>query len=308
MLLVASESLNRPEVKRWHRRMLERYSPPKAELAVILPCSARKPYSKSQSHALFGKSIQRGAGDKISLVHEVILTSPLGLVPRELERLYPAAHYDVPVTGHWSGEEKEIAIELLADYLRKSGAAAIAHVEGAYRDICGSLSLPMTPGGLSKQALSELEAAVQERLRDAQLPKKFDVELEGLRRVCDFQFGRGASEFLMPEGGVAKGNRISFQGQQIAAVNPQTGYLALTLAGAEMLRPYGKHLVELSFAPETNSIFSVGVEKADEEIRPGDEVIVLYGDKLVGVGKARLSGSEMERSKRGLAIELRHRA
>ncbi len=307
MLLVTPESLERPEVKRWHRRMLERYWPPKAKLSVILPCSARKPYSKSQSHSLFRRHIARGAGEKICLVHEVILTSPLGLVPRELERLYPAAHYDVPVTGHWSAEEKEIAIELLRDYLKKSGGEAIAHVEGAYRDICGALSLPMTRGGLSNGALRELEVAVEERLRDEQ-PVELAMELEGLRRVCDFQFGRGVSEILMPDGCEVKGNQISFKGRQLAAVNPANGYLALSLTGAEMMRSLDKYWVALSFSPETNSVFAVGVEKADEEIRPGDEVLVIYENKLVGVGKARLSGSEMMRTKRGLAVELRHRA
>ncbi len=46
----------------------------------------------SQSHKKFQRAIAGRA-------HELIITSPLGLVPRELECIYPAGHYDLPVTG-----------------------------------------------------------------------------------------------------------------------------------------------------------------------------------------------------------------
>ena len=42
------------------------------------------------------------------VIHEVIITSPLGIVPRELEIVYPAASYDIPVTGIWEGYEKKM--------------------------------------------------------------------------------------------------------------------------------------------------------------------------------------------------------
>ena len=37
-----------------------------------------------------------------SSAHEVIVTSPLGLVPRDLEEVWPAGYYDIPVTGDWT--------------------------------------------------------------------------------------------------------------------------------------------------------------------------------------------------------------
>ncbi|MEE8402647.1 MAG: PUA domain-containing protein, partial [Candidatus Hydrothermarchaeaceae archaeon] len=70
---------------------------------------------------------------------------------------------------------------------------------------------------------------------------------------------------------------------------------------------FGRCLVEVSFTPETNSIFSVGVEAADERIRPGDEVIVVRDSEVAGVGRAALNGAEMVRVKKGLAVALRHR-
>lgn len=307
MKFITAQSLSRPEVLRWHRRMIERYTPPAGiKLTVILPCSARKPYSRSKSHLLFRERIRRGAGKRLGLLHEVILTSPLGLVPRELENIYPAAHYDTPVTGHWSEKEKEIAIRLLGDYMKKAGTDIIAHVNGAYRDIASELGIPMTGANIrSDESLEELAIEVSKGLEGLE-PLKRD-KIEPYRKVCDFQFGKGASEYLLPAGTKERAGRLFFNDCQIAAVNKGTGYLALALEGGKMLKEFGTHLVEISFTPDTNNIFSVGVEKADGCIRPGDEVIVVYKDKVVGVGRAALNGTEMVRAGRGLAVALRHR-
>ena len=36
-----------------------------------------------------------------------MITSPLGLVPRDLEAVWPAGRYDIPVTGDWNLQEVE---------------------------------------------------------------------------------------------------------------------------------------------------------------------------------------------------------
>jgi archaeosine synthase len=307
MKFITLESLRRPEVARWHERMMERYTPPPGiKLTVVLPCSARKPYSKSKSHRLFSHYVKKGAGKKIGLVHEVMLTSPLGLVPRELEGVYPAAHYDTPVTGQWSAEEREIAVRLMKNYMEKAKTDVIAHVDGSYRGIAGELGIRMTPGDLRSDAsLGELAGEVSNALGNFEKIKR--DKMEPYRAVCDFQFGKGASKYLMPEGIIEKRWRFFLNGEQIAALNRETGYLALSLRGGEMLREFGKHIVEISFKPEQSNIFSIGVEAAGEEIRPGDDVIVLYKGKVVGVGRASLAGSEMARARKGLAVALRHR-
>lgn len=307
MKFITAQSLGRPEVVRWHRRITERYTPPSGiKLTVILPCSARKPYSRSRSHRLFGEYIRQGAGKRIGLVHEVMLTSPLGLVPRELEGVYPAAHYDMPVTGQWSDEEREIAVRLLADYVKKAGTDMIAHMDGAYRDIVAELGIHMTGENIrSDESLEELSSEISNALEKSGPVEK--DKIEPFRKVCDFQFGSGASEHLLPEGTGENRGRLFVDSRQVAAVNRGTGYLALSLKGGEMLRGFGAHIVEISFKPESSNIFSVGVENADENIRPGDEVIVVYKDKVAGVGRAALNGAEMARAKKGLAVAMRHR-
>ena len=43
---------------------------------------------------------------------------------------------------------------------------------------------------------------------------------------------------------------------------------------------------------------------ADPEIRPSDQVIII-GEKVIGVGRALMSGEEMVLSSRGVAVDLR---
>jgi archaeosine synthase len=307
MRFISQESYNRPEVKRWQRRLKERYAPPRGKkLSVILPCSARKPYHKSRSHMLFRKYIRRGAKNKLGLVHEVSVTSPLGIVPRELEGLYPASRYDIPVTGHWTRDEKALAVEQLTRYLSKAKTKAISHVDGAYREICAAAGAkPGKERILSKDSLEHLSERLSELLADESMAA-YD-KIEGVRRVCEYQFGHGAGEHLLPMGADVRRYQLFYKGEQVAAINPGDGLLALTLRGGELLAKHGKYLVDISFEPKTDSVFCVGVEKAGEEIRPGDEVIVVYDGEVVGVGKALLNGTEMTRAMKGLAVKLRHR-
>jgi archaeosine synthase len=287
--------------------MVERYNPPTGiVLTILLPCSARKPYSKSKSHISFRDHICRGAKENYSFVHEVIVTSPLGLVPRELEDIYPAGHYDVPVTGVWSEEEIEIVLRLIEDYQRKTDGALIGYGEGAYQDIFERAGIVAVTGDLDK-----LERLVSKKLKELEREKitpRTPERLKKVRAVCNFQFGHGAWQHLFGDSPLIKGFQITVDGVGlVATVDRNSGYISLSLEGAKRLYHYGRYTAELSFEPETSSIFSIGVEKSDHDIRPKDEVIAIYRDEVVGVGKAALSGAEMERAKKGLAISLRHR-
>jgi archaeosine synthase len=304
---ISGESLYRPEVVRWRRRIEERYTPPEgATVAVLLPCSARKPYSSSPSHRRFIQAIKRGT-KKRALVHEVIMTSPLALVPRELENLYPACCYDTTLTGHWSQEEREVLARAIRSYAAKFNGEVLCYAGEAYAEVCDSLGIEV----VAREALLAEDSlkALEERLRRAIAGSRGrgHSSLDALRKIADFQFGRGAGEALIPEGARVRRGRIFFEGEQVAAVSQRHGYLALTLRGGELLRGFSGYEVELSFFPQSNNIFTPGIEHAGEEIRPGDEVIVLHGDEVVGVGRSLLSGSELERATRGLGVVLRHR-
>ncbi len=299
MRFITCESYKRAEVIRWHERIKRRYTPPEGiRLTVFLPCSAKKPYSSSRSHKRFIKVIKSSAKDKVGAIHEVILTSPLGLVPRELEGVYPANSYDIPVTGEWLETEKRFCRELLQDYLKKAKVKAIAYVDGALREICEEVGIEVVA------SLSELGNRIKEEVSN--FPPVNRDELNIVRKICDFQFGLGAEKFLIRNGCYKRGRQIFYGKEQIATINKH-GYLSLTLRGGELLKEFGRYIVEVSFFPNTDNIFCVGIERADHRIRPNDEVIVVYNDTVVGVGRSVLCGDELERSTRGLGVVLRHK-
>src|SRR3989441_2176233 len=93
MLAHASESLTRPEIVRFRRRIRERDGkPPSSRVLVLLPCSAPKPYSTSPSHRRFPRALP--AGKETSLGPQGNVTSPPGPVSRPIQRFYLPGAYD----------------------------------------------------------------------------------------------------------------------------------------------------------------------------------------------------------------------
>ncbi len=313
MIANTGESQTRAEVVRFANRINERYTPPDADILLLLPCSAKKPYGISNSHQKFIRALGKGR----KFVHEVIITSPLGIVPRELELTYPAAHYDIAVTGYWDAEEKIWVSDCLANYLSKhSYSTIVAHVEGAYRDICESVSKELgiefiyTSSGnvTSHESLRNLKDTVSE-LCDGRKRSAETVKKDMLRKIADYQFGHGAGEILIPERAVIKApfpkHQVYVDKTHVATLVPQYGTLAITIAGAEMLLPRDKYVVTIEDFVPKGSILAVGVTGADLDIRPNDEVLV-SGSKAFCVGRAVMSGKEIEESTRGVAVDLRH--
>ncbi len=297
-----AESLGRVEVTRFAERVINRYKAPQSDVLLLLPCSAKKPYSLSRSHRLFAESI----GSHRRYLHELILTSPLALVPRELEEAYPAASYDVPVTGHWDREERAWLCSCLDAYLKRNRYARIvAHLDGELEQaVKGSgIEATFTGGGTKGPALDRLSAAVAEACHGAmRLP---DLRLLRYRAHADYYFGQGAGDLLLEGKIIVKGREIQDEQKRPLAATTPSGMIALSLAGARRLEPLGKYIVKIGDFLPKGSLLAPGVLDADEQIRPGDEVIVV-GEKAFGIGRAKMSGWEMIASRRGVAVEIRH--
>jgi archaeosine synthase len=294
-IATTSESLRRIEVKRWGRRLVERSASPIHEVAVLLPCSARKPYSTSLSHHRFTRAVRGRA-------HELIVTSPLGLVPRELERVYPAAHYDIPVTGHWDREELALISSVIAGYLgRHPYRRVLAHLEGGAldaarmaADTCG-IPLEVTAEGHPTEpaSLTALDGALEgERRRPA----------EGVRGVLAWQFGATVETRGMAIRGRPPQERVEKGGRTLFTIDARTGFLRPTFEGWALI-PEGYRVRIDAFTPK-GDILAPGITSADEGIREGDEVLVL-GEGLFATGRAAMGGPEMLRSRHGVAVRVR---
>ena len=300
-------ALNRPDIQRFRRRVINRYRKPDVpKILVLLPCSAKKPYSDSKSHYYMRNAI-RNSGVSID-VHEVIVTSPMGLVPRELELYYPAQNCDIPVTGEWFEDEKVMINNLLNKYLELNNYKHIINHTGDENLL--DLDALVTTDGPAKcdASLKKLQTA----LADLSEGSDFNWRTRSTQEICSmamFQFGPQAEEMF--KGAVVKGRypklRIFRGKEQVASINHITGMLVPTLEGVQFMVEKDFHTVKIADFEITGNVFAVGVDEADENIRPGDEVAVVRNGILAACGTAKMSGAEMVESTRGEAVRARHR-
>jgi len=291
----SGESMQRAEVRRFAERVINRYIPPQTDVAVLLPCSAKKPYSLSQSHRKFQQAIAGRA-------HELIVTSPLALVPRELECVYPAGHYDVPVTGYWDAEECAVIAGVLARYFKRhTYRRIIAHLEGGALKVAGmaaeqcgiTMEYSCTEHPTSDSALNALDSALagERRIKD-----------DRLHGMVSYQFDYD----LDTKGTTVRGHYpelfYSKKNVQIFSIDTGTGLLRPTFDGWNLI-PKGYRVYIDDFIPE-GDVLIPGVVKADPEIRDGDEVFVL-GARAHATGRAALPADEILRSRRGVAVHVR---
>ncbi len=322
MMANTMESLKRLEVTRFASRVRERYEPPKRQVLLLLPCSARKPYSLSPSHVKFSEAVGQYSGE----IHEIILTSPLGVVPRELELLYPAAFYDIPVTGYWDAEERAWVSSCLRGYLERNAKTyeyIVAHLSGAYKELCSGVAEELGINVVytcedgedvtSREALNRLKEQIAELCSDTKRLTSFEKKSDMLRAMADYQFCLGAGTALVSpqEGerlkiaGKFPRYKLSVHGDVLARIVPAYGLVVLTLKGArrieKFLSSYTVHIGD--FLPK-GSILAPGVVNAGEDIRVNDEVMVI-GTKAFGVGRAKMSGWEMVAARKGVAVDVR---
>lgn len=293
----SAESIKRPEIRRFSDRVIERFIPSRTDVCVIIPCSARKPYSLSQSHRKFQAAIQNRA-------HELIITSPLGIVPRELERIYPAAHYDIPVTGYWDLEEKAFITDVLARYLGKHKfGRVIAHLDGDTLEIvrdaaarCG-IEIESTCSDsdrpVSRNSLNALDTAL-----DGCRKKRPNI----IRGTLSWQFGTSIDTRDLVLKGRLMRQKVIKGRMQLFSIDPETGLFRPTFDGWKLIDTGYRVYID-DFVPH-GDILAPGVMDADPRIREGDEVFV-QGESACATGKAIMGASEMLASKRGVAVRVR---
>ncbi len=295
LLATSTDTLRRIEIVRWRDRVIHRYKPPAADVAVFLPCSAKKPYSLSNSHQKFSSSIRQRA-------HELIVTSPLGLVPREIEIMYPAAHYDVPVTGYWDHEERHLIQDTISQYLTLHPyKRVISHLAGDAHTIvsdaaeAAGLTIERT---CSRHPTDPADLACLHET----LSGERKVKNASLKGMLSYQFGYVPDTRGLVLKGRYKKQVVLESRRQIFSVDPDTGFLRPTFDGWRIL-PTGYRVYIDNFLPQ-GDILAPGITESDPAIRPGDEVFVI-GEAAMATGRAVMGGDEMVRSRRGLAVKVR---
>lgn len=79
-----------PEFEQSYRYIIDEYEVSPRNIAIFMPCAMRKPYSTSPSHRLIRAIITEVLDP--SLYH-IVIFGTCGILPAELELMYPYAHY-----------------------------------------------------------------------------------------------------------------------------------------------------------------------------------------------------------------------
>lgn len=292
----SAESITRAEIAFFEDRVINRFVPSRSDVCVLLPCAARKPYSMSKTHQKFQRVIEGRA-------HEVIITSPLGVVPRELELVYPAGHYDVPVTGYWDREESAILVGYVAAYLAKHRyERVICHLEGGAKAV--AIAAAAAAGVALEFTCTDDHPSSPDSLRalNAALKDCRKRRSDPVRGTLAWQFG----ELVDTKGWMTKGRypnqKIYEKKTQMFSIDASTGLLRPTMEGWKFLSGY-RVTISDGFLPQ-GDILAPGVASADPVIREGDEVLV-EGPGYLATGKAAMGADEMIRSSRGVAVRVR---
>ncbi len=303
------ESLRRPDLTRYREYISGSYvKPDYKKIALLIPCSARKPYSTSKSH----KQILDALKGLRHTVHEIIVTSPVGLVPRELEGTYPANAYNIPVIGEWYEDEKKMINSMLGDYFARN------HYQKVYTFVKEDLDFikDVLPEGSEqiqweekKESLNRLRETIQSAvLETGKLERKVNHKLETYVKIAQYQFGNWITPYLDGTRIIKNYNTemLVKGGKPVLVFNDRIGKFTIHKNAAQWFLDNGKFLVEIDDFKPTANIYAVGVNGTTNDIRQEDEVVIHHKGSLKGVGIAKMPYAAMIGLMKGTAVKVRN--
>jgi len=124
-----SQSLNHPYFNLWQDYLQRMYEPSKKrEILLFLPCSYRKPYTRSQTHQKIFKALKRTGN--LNKIDRVVVSTP-GVVPMQFADHYPFNAYDWPEWDE-TPEIKEEYTRVTKDRVKKFLEAHAKHYKKIY--------------------------------------------------------------------------------------------------------------------------------------------------------------------------------
>jgi 7-cyano-7-deazaguanine tRNA-ribosyltransferase len=177
LFFFSSLGIIRPEVTRHRKRLFERYSPKEAgKILVLLPQTRMKPFHRSREQRRVLNSIQKHFEERTSNIHVCTFAAPFGVVPIELDEIYPLSQY--VIARPFDLETIEYVAKQVAEYIIKADYKAVILLQDfkewkgkmadACRIACENKEIPLalikSENTWSKQSLIGLNNAIREAL------------------------------------------------------------------------------------------------------------------------------------------------
>ncbi|MFX1447635.1 MAG: DUF5591 domain-containing protein [Promethearchaeota archaeon] len=328
-------SYNRPDFQEFRQRLVQNFAPEAwTKLIILIPCSAKKPYSISKSHRKFQSIMRRFPN--FPDFQEIILTSPLGAIPRQLENIYPVNSYDISVTGDWDNEEIEIASSMLKSLLKKFNERipVLCHlkdqgylkiIEKARLELKNKFYFTEVQGNLkTKESLISLEKNIK-NLKDLlvlenAIPENKNFLKTWTRKICkviDYQFGPNTGNMLYYNGVKIWQNKKSHQieitdpvtREKLGNFNFNSGQIELNLNAANRLLPIKEKINYIIFdglSIKGNTLFRPGIIDFSPNLLPKDLTLIFdkNQEKLIGIGKMIVGSNYIRNSKTGKIVNV----
>lgn len=287
------ESLRRSEVLRHMQKLREM---PKKRDLIILPPS-RKPYSKFVSGKL-GEFYVFGEEKEIDLQNSdfMVLDVPFGLIPLEIDEVYPLSQNDAPKTRDVD------SIEFIEDFINEFAEY--------YDQVL-----------IHSRVIRNLDWDVEDKTVISDEIRYAKDDIKKVKAIADYQFGYGAGDVIFSGNiNIEKSKKTGkirhiYDGKTLLVnMRASDSYLILSKEGARRLHaktqyPQNRVVVNKDsepFALGGKSVFCKFVVECDENIRARDEVLIVNEeDKLLAYGKALLGACEIEQFESGQAIKTR---
>ena len=136
--------LIRPEVIRHRRKIMKNYSPPeRTKILVLLPQTREKPFHKAREQRRFRKLIEEKLGESAEKLHICTYAAPFGVVPNEIDEIYPLSQHEAAVP--LDIETIEYVAQQVASYIEQTKYEKVflldieewkGRIEASCRSVC----------------------------------------------------------------------------------------------------------------------------------------------------------------------------
>lgn len=302
-------SIWRPDILRYRKFISEEYRKPEdLKICLFIPCSAKKPYSSSKSH----KALIQSLGKRRNSIHEVILTSPVGMVPRELEETYPAGFYDIPVTGQWFMDEMNMLEKIISSYLDNNKYDEIVFfVDNSLLFLekkFGNRGKFIKWDKKNSDSFTILNDYLDSIIKENDKLRKRNFLQEKLISTAKYQFGEWILKYIKNLDLKKMFNQFMLveNNKPYFIYREDLGKLTVNKNASHIFIKENKFIVEIDDFYPTANIYSVGVKNCTEDIRQEDEVVITHNGEPRGVGVAKMPGLAMLTTEKGVAVKMRN--
>ena len=169
-----SVGLVRPEITHYRKRLTDRYMPPAdAKVLLLVPQTRNKPFHKAPEFKKI-RQLFRSLGKELSVrVHVCVYSAPFGLVPVELDEVYPMSQHETAYPP--DRETVEYVATQTAEYIKRSTYKSVVllndpkhwndTVKKACKKACKTADLPFSSEDVSVQGSREVFNSLEGILR-----------------------------------------------------------------------------------------------------------------------------------------------